>query len=217
MVIEHLIKGIIIGLMVSIPLGPMGVLIIQKTLSKGRLSGFISGMGAASADTFYAILAAFGFGFVITFIQAQQFILQIIASAILVLIGLKIYFANPVKQYRSRRTGKANLLKDYVSLFFLTVTNPVAIVLFIAYFAGTNAFGTNPTLLIEAIVVSGVLIGATLWWYVLTTIINLFRRKFRLRSLFIINRVSGVIITILGAFALVASFEPIKSWVENLF
>lgn len=214
--LQYIIKGIFIGLMVSIPLGPMGVLIIQKTLSKGRLAGFVAGMGAATADTFYAITAAFGFGFIVTFIESQKFWIQLIASIILCIIGLNIFFANPIKQYRARREGKVGILADYVSMFFLTVSNPVAIVLFIAYFAGTNAFGKNPTLLIEFFVIIGVMLGASLWWYTLSTIINLFRKKFRLRSLFIINRVSGVIISILGLLAFIASFEPIKSWVENI-
>lgn len=214
--LQYIIKGIFIGLMVSIPLGPMGVLIIQKTLSKGRLAGFVAGMGAATADTFYAITAAFGFGFIVSFIESQKFWLQLIASVVLCLIGLKIYFANPVKQYKAQREGKVGLLSDYVSLFFLTVSNPVAIVLFIAYFAGTNAFGKNPTLLTESFVIIGVLLGASLWWYTLSTIINIFRKRFRLRSLFMINRVSGVVIFVLGLLALLASFEPMKSWVENL-
>jgi threonine/homoserine/homoserine lactone efflux protein len=217
MILQHLIKGIVIGLAVSIPLGPMGVLIIQKTLSKGRLAGFIAGMGAATADTFYAIAAAFGFGFVQLFINQHEFWLQLVASVILVLIGLKIFFANPIKQYKAQREGKVGLLSDYVSLFFLTVSNPVAIVLFLVYFSGTNAFGPEPSFIIEATVVLGVLLGASLWWYFLSTIINVFRKKFRLRSLFIINRVSGIIISVLGLLAFVASFEPIKSFLTNCF
>lgn len=217
MILQHIIKGIIIGLAVSIPLGPMGVLIIQKTLSKGRLAGFVAGMGAATADTFYAIAAAFGFGFVQLFIDEHEFWLQLVASIILVLIGLKIFFANPIKQYKAQREGKVGLLSDYVSLFFLTVSNPVAIVLFLVYFSGTNAFGPNPSFMIEASVVLGVLLGASLWWYVLSTIINIFRKKFRLRSLFIINRVSGIIISVLGSLAFIASFEPIKSWLTSCF
>ncbi|MGB5988801.1 MAG: LysE family transporter [Marinifilaceae bacterium] len=217
MILQHLIKGIFIGLAVSIPLGPMGVLIIQKTLSKGRLAGFVAGMGAATADTFYAIAAAFGFGFVQLFINQHEFWLQLIASVILCVIGLKIFFANPIKQYKAQREGKVGLLSDYVSLFFLTISNPVAIVLFLVYFSGTHAFGEDPTFIIEATVVLGVLMGASLWWYILSTVINIFRKKFRLRSLFMINRVSGILISVLGILAFVASFEPIKTWLADLF
>ena len=101
--ILYLFKGMLVGLMVSIPLGPMGVLIIQKTLHKGALSGFIAGMGAASADLFYAAVAAFGLGFVINIVQAHELLLQIIGGIFLIVIGLKIYFDNPIRQVRQRR------------------------------------------------------------------------------------------------------------------
>lgn len=102
--ILYLFKGMLVGLMVSIPLGPMGVLIIQKTLHKGALSGFIAGMGAASADFFYASVAAFGLGYVINTVQTHELLLQIIGGIFLLCIGLKIIlitrfvrFVNDVK------------------------------------------------------------------------------------------------------------------------
>ena len=119
--ILYLFKGMLVGLMVSIPLGPMGVLIIQKTLHKGALSGFIAGMGAASADFFYASVAAFGLGYVINTVQTHELLLQIIGGIFLLCIGLKIYFDNPIRQIRQRRQGrvsKTGLLGDYLSLFF---------------------------------------------------------------------------------------------------
>ena len=104
--ILYLFKGMLVGLMVSIPLGPMGVLIIQKTLHKGALSGFIAGMGAASADFFYASVAAFGLGYVINTVQTHELLLQIIGGIFLLCIGLKIYFDNPIRQIRQRRQGR---------------------------------------------------------------------------------------------------------------
>ena len=101
--IVYIFRGMLIGLMVSVPLGPMGVLIIQKTLHKGALSGFIAGMGAACADLFYATVAAFGLGFVINTIQTHELILQIIGGIFLIIVGLKIYFDNPLKQIKAKR------------------------------------------------------------------------------------------------------------------
>lgn len=120
--IVYIFRGMLIGLMVSVPLGPMGVLIIQKTLHKGALSGFIAGMGAACADLFYATVAAFGLGFVINTIQTHELILQIIGGIFLIIVGLKIYFDNPLKQIKAkRRVTKKGLLGDFLSLFFLTL------------------------------------------------------------------------------------------------
>jgi lysine exporter protein (LYSE/YGGA) len=214
--ILYLFKGMLVGLMVSIPLGPMGVLIIQKTLHKGALSGFIAGMGAASADLFYAAVAAFGLGFVINIVQAHELLLQIIGGIFLIVIGLKIYFDNPIRQIRQRRQGrvsKTGLLGDYLSLLFLTVSNPITVVVFMAVFAGMSVFGESSSLLGEVLVVVGVLLGGGVWWYTLSTLVNIFRKKFRLRVLITINRVSGMIITILGALVILSAFAPFKNLV----
>ena len=214
--ILYLFKGMLVGLMVSIPLGPMGVLIIQKTLHKGALSGFIAGMGAASADLFYAAVAAFGLGFVINIVQAHELLLQIIGGIFLIVIGLKIYFDNPIRQIRQRRQGrvsKTGLLGDYLSLFFLTVSNPITVVVFMAVFAGMSVFGESSSLLGEVLVVAGVLLGGGGWWYTLSTLVNIFRKKFRLRVLITINRVSGMVITVLGALVILSAFAPFKNLV----
>ena len=214
--ILYLFKGMLVGLMVSIPLGPMGVLIIQKTLHKGALSGFIAGMGAASADFFYAKEEAFGLGYVINTVQTHELLLQIIGGIFLLCIGLKIYFDNPIRQIRQRRQGrvsKTGLLGDYLSLFFLTVSNPITVVVFMAVFAGMSVFGESSSMLGELLVVIGVLLGGGVWWYTLSTLVNIFRKKFRLRVLITINRVSGLVITILGALVILAAFAPFKNLV----
>lgn len=210
--VVYIFKGILIGLMVSVPLGPMGVLIIQKTLQKGALSGFIAGMGAACADLFYATVAAFGLGFVVNIIQTHELILQIIGGILLIVVGLRIYFGNPLKQIRlKKKVSKKGLLGDFLTLFFLTVSNPVAIVVFMAVFAGASVFGDSPSFRIELFVLIGVLVGGGLWWYTLSTLVNIFRKKFRLRVLITMNRVSGIIISILGGLVILAAFEPFRS------
>ena len=214
--ILYLFKGMLVGLMVSIPLGPMGVLIIQKTLHKGALSGFIAGMGAASWDFFYASVAAFGLGYVINTVQTHELLLQIIGGIFLLCIGLKIYFDNPIRQIRQRRQGrvsKTGFWGDYLSLFFLTVSNPMRVVVFMAVFAGMSVFGESSSMLGELLVVMGVLLGGGVWWYTLSTLVNIFRKKFRLRVLITINRVSGLVITILGALVILAAFAPFKNLV----
>ena len=208
----YIFRGMLIGLMVSVPLGPMGVLIIQKTLQKGALAGFISGLGAAFADLFYATVAVFGLGFVVNLIQSHELLLQILGGIVLIIIGLIIYFRNPLKQIRMRkRVSKKGLLGDFATLFFLTVSNPVTIVVFMAVFAGASVFGDAPSFKIELFVLAGILLGGSLWWYTLSTLINIFRNKFRLRVLITINRISGILITILGGLVILAAFEPFHS------
>ena len=210
--VVYIFRGIVIGLMVSVPLGPMGVLIIQKPLQKGALAGFVAGMGAAFADLFYATVAAFGLGVVLNAIQSHELILQIIGGIFLVIVGATIYFGNPLKQIRmKKRVSKKGLLGDFLTLFFLTVSNPVAIVVFMAVFAGASVFGDTPSLRVEMFVLLGILLGGGLWWYTLSTLVNLFRKKFRLRVLIRINRVSGIVITLIGVLVILSAFAPVRS------
>ena len=213
--IVYLFKGMLVGLMVSVPLGPMGVLIIQKTLHKGALSGFVAGMGAASADFFYATVAAFGVGFVVNVVEAHELLLQIIGGIFLIGVGLRIYFKNPIRQIRQRRSGrvsKKGLVGDYVSLLFLTASNPITVVVFMAVFAGMSLFDDASSATAELLVVIGVLLGGGVWWYVLSTLVNLFRKRFRLRVLVTINRVSGMVIAVLGALVILAAFAPFRKF-----
>ena len=176
------------------------------------MAGFISGLGAAFADLFYATVAVFGLGFVVNLIQSHELLLQILGGIVLIIIGLIIYFRNPLKQIRMRkRVSKKGLLGDFATLFFLTVSNPVTIVVFMAVFAGASVFGDAPSFKIELFVLAGILLGGSLWWYVLSTLINIFRKKFRLRVLITINRVAGIVITVLGGLVILAAFEPFHS------
>jgi len=213
--IQYIIKGIVIGLMASIPLGPIGVLIIQKTLQKGRLAGFISGSGAAVADTLFASIAVLGLGFVINFIQAQEFYFALVGSIFLVFVGLRIFFTNTIKQFRKSQTpGKRGMLGDFFAIFFLTLSNPIAVIFFGAMFAGASVFGDANSTRVSMFLLLGVLLGGALWWYALSTLVNVFRKKFRLKQMFWINKISGIIIAILGFLLFLSCFEPVKSFLN---
>lgn len=213
--IEYLFRGIMVGLMVSIPLGPMGVLIIQKTLNKGPLAGFVAGMGAATADLFYATAAAFGLGFIMDTVNEHSLALQISGGIFLMFLGMRTYLANPLKRIKAKKNvSRKGLIEDFLSLFFLTVSNPVAIIVFMGVFAGISVFGEKPSSLMQSLVLVGVLIGGGLWWYTLTSLINIFRKRFRLRLIVRINKIAGIIIAILGLLLIIALFEPFKSIVK---
>ena len=124
MELQYILKGLIVGFSASVPLGPMGVLIIQRTVNKGRVSGFLSGLGAATADTFYSVIAGFSLTYIINFIIAQQTYFQIFGSALLIYIGFRIFYTNPAKQLRKQLRQGTNLFKDFISIFLITVSNP---------------------------------------------------------------------------------------------
>lgn len=199
-----LVKGIIIGLLASIPLGPIGVICVQRTVNKGRLSGFISGMGAASADTIFAAIAGFSLTFIITFIEEKQIIFRIIGGVVVIALGAKIFYTNPIRQLRRHKRKRNSLTEDFLSVLLLTITNPLAVFLFLALFAAFGVVDEQTTWLLSLVTVGGVFIGAGLWWYTLTSLVNIFRSKFRLKQLWWINKISGFVIFLLGVIAIVS-------------
>lgn len=196
--IELFWKGFIVGLMVSIPLGPIGVLCIQRTLNKGRRSGFFSGLGAAVADTIFSIIAGFGITFIIKFIREQHLYFQIIGGLIVIFLGIHIFYTNPVRQLRMQRMNRNKLSQDFFSVFLLTITNPMAIFFFIAMFAGIKVADEPLRLFDLTNLVLGVFSGAASWWFTLSAIVNFLRHRFRLKIIWWMNKVAGVIIFILG-------------------
>ncbi len=197
-----LLKGFIVGLGASIPLGPLGVLCVQKTLSKGRNSGFITGLGASFSDTLYAAISLLGLAFIENLIDKNRDIVMIIGGAIIIYIGIRIFFTNPIKQIRQKNTNKKHV-QDFIEAFLMTVTNPGAIFLILGLLAAVginiNDSEVRPSV---AIILLGVFLGTVTWWFTLSTGINVFRKKFRIRQLVMINRVSGAIMGVLGVIAM---------------
>lgn len=200
----NFIKGFIVGLGASIPLGPLGVMCVQKTLSKGRNSGFITGLGAAVSDTFFAAFAILSLALIQDFVTEYETGVLMFGGLAVVIIGLKIYLTNPVKQIRQSTGGKRHF-EDFFSAVIMTVTNPGAVFLILGLFAfvGLDIDGQSARSLISA-TLWGVFLGGSTWWFALSTSVNVFRKKFRLKQLLMINRISGIIIVVLG---LVSFFE----------
>lgn len=188
--------GFLIGFAASVPLGPIGVLCIQRTLQRGNLSGFISGLGAAFSDTIYAIIAGFSISYVVAFIEEQFVWLQIFGASILLLLGVHIFRSNPAVQLRKQRNRKSSLLQDFGSTFLITISNPLAVFLFIAFFTSFRAINPDTGLFGQLILIGGVFAGAATWWLTLVSIVSLFRSALNLRRLFWINKIAGAIIIV---------------------
>ena len=193
-----LLKGIIVGLLASIPLGPIGVLCVQRTINKGRLSGFFSGMGAAFADTVFATIAGFSLTFIMDFVEEWKIEFQIGGGLLIFLLGLKIFMTNPISQMRKNRRQKNRLFEDFVSVFLLTVSNPMAIFLFVALFAYVNVVADGENFMSAGAILGGVLFGASLWWFTLTSFVNMYRKRFRIRQLWWINKIAGAVVMLIG-------------------
>ena len=202
--IELFWKGFIVGLMVSIPLGPIGVLCVQRTINKGRRSGFVSGLGAAFADTIFSIIAGLGVSYIIRFVQEQHIYFQIVGGIIILFLGIHVFYTNPVKQLRLQRMNRNKLSYDFFSVFFLTITNPMAIFFFLAMFAGIHIASETPGLFSLTSLVIGVFAGASTWWFLLSSFVNFWRHRFRLKIIWWMNKVAGVLIFVLGLAAIIS-------------
>lgn len=134
-ILDLLVKGLIVGVVVSAPLGPVGVLCIQRTLNKGRWYGFVTGLGAALSDIGYALITGYGMSFMDDFLAKNQVLLQIIGSIMLFFFGIYTFRSNPVQSIRPVSSTPGSYLHNFVTAFFVTLSNPLIIFLFIGLFA----------------------------------------------------------------------------------
>ena len=190
--LDVMFRGICVGVAASITVGPVAVLCIQRTLSKSRRSGIVSGLGVACADTFMAMAALFFYSMLQTQIEQYNTLLRVIGGIFVVIVGVYIFAQNPVPQIRRNRAGKTSLWQDFASIFGLTIANFIMVIPYIlAFFA---VFKIS---------------GAAAWWTMLAFVINLFRRRFRPRHMLTINHVAGLIIGILGIYTILSTFLDI--------
>jgi threonine/homoserine/homoserine lactone efflux protein len=206
------LRGLIIGFSIAAPVGPIGILCIRRTLADGRLTGLLSGLGAATADAFYGAVAAFGLGLVSRFLVDQQGPLRLVGGLFLCYLGLRTWLApvrgelpspsDPIRDgLTAHRTGAAGA---YLSTLFLTLTNPITILSFAAIFAGLGLATAGPGALPGAVLVAGVFAGSGTWWLVLSGLVSLVRHRVGPGALRWINRLSGLVILGFGLLALLS-------------
>lgn len=197
--INTILIGIVIGLFTSVPVGPLGILTIQRTLNRGRWHGVVTGLGASTSDLLYAAIVGFSMSFITDFIDAHQFWIQIAGSVIVALFGIHVYRSNPSAQLSSvKKSSKSDYISDYLSAFGLCFSNPLIIFIFIGLFAQFNFFALGQTWLENAVGLLSILIGAFSWWMSLTLIVSKLRNRFNVRGLWILNRITGVVLMLFG-------------------
>lgn len=191
------LRAFVIGISIAAPVGPIGVLCIRRTLSNGKLAGFLSGMGAASADMVYGAIAAFGLTVITNLLVENAFWLQLVGGLFLLFLGVKTFLEKPAEQAAQAKQG--GFLSMVLSTFFLTLTNPLTILSFAAIFAGTMLGKSMGSPLV---MVAGVFAGSASWWLALSLGVGLMRERLNQTHMMWINRISGTIIILFGIFAL---------------
>ncbi|MGD1933521.1 MAG: LysE family translocator [Candidatus Phaeomarinobacter sp.] len=198
-----ILNGVLIGIVVAAPIGPVNLICIRRTLAYGRTNGFVSGLGAAAGDAVFAIIAAFGLTAASSLLITVGDWLQAIGGLFLVGLGIHTFLSRPVDNETVSTNAKSKLTAAIVATFVLTITNPATMLGFIAIFGGVGGLvTTEPSLLTATLLVVAVFLGSALWWLGVTMTVGMVRHRMTDQTLILINRVSGVLIVSFGLFVL---------------
>ena len=197
-----ILKGLLIGICASVPLGPIAILVLQKSLSEGHRAGFMAGLGACLVDALYAVIAMFALAFAESFIEDHRILIMVGGGIIVVLLGCSMAFKDPFRKMKEEHQTPSYSLKDFFQAVIMGISNPGAIFVIFALFAffgiqlEPHDFRVAPILLS----LSG---GSALYWFLFSWAFSRFRKNFKLSTLLWLNRAAGVIVIIIGI-ALVA-------------
>lgn len=197
--IEIVVKGLIAGLVISASVGPVNVLCISRALSKGRKAGFISGLGAATADTIYGAVAAFSISYIIRFLVREGFWVRSVGGSVLIVIGI-VYYFRPAKPFEASDDSSGS---DFLTAFLLNLTNPTTTLSFLAVLAVLGTGGYRGWL--SLYLVEGIFISAMLWWTFVALVAGHFQRRFPPHGMLWMNRIAGIAIGLFGAALIILS------------
>ncbi len=208
--INIIFSGFLIGVLISAPMGPIGMLCIQRTLNKGRWAGFCTGIGAAASDLVYCLLTGLGLSFIEEFINNNQVPLQILGSVVLIGFGVYLFHNNPSRGLKPQTDTVTNYRNDLVSGFFFTFSNPFILFFIVGLFARFNFLSPEFHFYHYIAGYSAIIGGALAWWYMITFFVNKVRAHFNVRSLWLVNRIIAVILMVM---ALVGLYLGIKDYI----
>lgn len=202
-------RGLAIGLLISAPMGPIGMLVIQRTLGKGRWPGFFTGVGAAISDLFYCLLTGFCLSFITDFLDAHQLIIQLLGSVVIAGFAVYLLRKNPTRSLKAADVKASNFWSDFVTGFFLTVSNPLILFFIVGLFARFNFIQPEYTFCHHIVAYLCIFLGALIWWWCITSLVNRLGKRINVRSLKLINRIIGLLLMAMAVFGLVMALQDI--------
>ena len=194
-------QGALIGFSIAAPIGINGLICIKRTLTQGKMAGFISGLGAATAHGIFSFAAGLGLSYISSFLLEQELWLRLIGGLIICSLGVKTFMSKPPKT-KVEISNNKSLLDAYLTTFLLSFTNPFTILSFAAIFSGSNLSETINSNLATLQMICGVFIGSTCWWLILSSGVGMFRKWLSPKRMRLLNYISGVIIAALGVIAI---------------
>lgn len=196
-------KGIVVGVIIAMPVGPVGTLCVQRTLTEGKANGFLTGLGATSADVIFGLIAAFGLTVVSNFLIDQQDWIRLLGGVIICLIGIRVFFVST--QNKINPSKSPNLFSAFASAFLIAITNPITIITFAVMFAGFGLVGSNANYGSASLTVFGVFVGSGFIWLMLWGMTLMFRERFDFGRLKWVNKIAGIVILLFGVSTLLLS------------
>ena len=191
-------KGFIIGAAAAMPVGPIAILVIQKTMGKGRQAGFVTGLGASVVDTMYAIIALFALAFAQSMIEKHENLILLVGGCILTLIGVSMALSNPFRK-RPKKDGKSNVSsKDFLQALAMGISNPMAIFVMFALFAFFGLTNDSPHTWKVAPIILAVSSGSVTYWFLISWLLSRFHGNFKMRTILWISRITGALVVIIG-------------------
>jgi len=204
MALNFFVRGLILGFSIAAPVGPIGVLCIRRSIADGQKIGLATGLGAASADAIYGCVAAFGLTAISNFLVSQKFWLGFLGGLFLCYLGVRTFLSRVSDQPAPVRSS--GLFAAFLSTFFLTITNPMTILAFLAIFAALG-LGKSADYFNASALVGGVFAGSALWWLLLSSGAAVFGRRLATGWMGFLNRFSGTVIFAFGVYSLYAAFS----------
>ncbi len=207
--IYYTLKGAIIGFIVALPIGPVSLLCIRRSLSEGRVKGLATGLGAVLGDMFYASIAAFGLTFVVNFLRKEEFLLRLIGGGFLIVMSLCVILKKTKPTNVNYIKEEGRLREALGSAFLLDISNPIIILAYLALFSGFGLADAKQNVLSAISLVVGVAIGAATWWFCLIQLVCLFRKKIKPTTISLISNVAALFLATFGGLIIISSFYPI--------
>ncbi len=196
--VTDILKAFLIGICASAPIGPIAILVIQKSLSKGHKAGFITGLGACLVDTVFSIIAIFALALAQKIIEENRELILLGGGLIVAVMGWRMAVSDPFRKVKSEERGSSISVKDFLQAVAMGFSNPGAIFVIFALFAFFGLGNSSPHDWKVAPIIISVSAGATVYWFCVTALLDHFRKKFRLQTILWINRITGAVIIIIG-------------------
>ena len=191
-----MLKGFLVGICASVPIGPIVILVVQKSLSMGHKAGFVSGLGASVVDTFYASIAIFALAFAQRFLEDHRVIILIAGGLVLAVLGLSMALKDPFRKMKA--DGSTVSPKDFGRAVAMALSNPGAIFVMLALFAFFGIANKSPHDWSVMPIILSVSAGSVIYWFCLSWMLSRFKSRFQMNTILWISRVTGALIVIIG-------------------